>query len=172
MSDPGSRLLIRSMRFRLALHLHTLLLLPQKCTGTVLLGVNCLRSSRCRRGVGFGRQAEEGTMSRKVFSRFVAALIVGLLAASTLSASIDRGSIQGTVTDQQGATVPGAKVVVKNVNTNVEVNLSTNSAGFYLAAELVPGKYSVRVSAQGFSPLDINGLVVTAGTVTMARSEE
>ncbi len=39
--------------------------------------------------------------------------------------------------DQQGATVPGVKVVVKNVNTKVEVNLSTNSEGFYLAAEQV-----------------------------------
>ncbi len=76
-------------------------------------------------------------MSRKMFSRFFAVLIIGLLAASTLPASIDRGSIQGTVRDQQGATVPGAKVVVKNVNTNVEVNLSTNSEGFYLAAEQV-----------------------------------
>jgi len=46
------------------------------------------------------------------------------------------------VRDQQGATVPGAKVVVKNVDTNVEVSLITNADGFYLAAELVPGKTS------------------------------
>ena len=110
-------------------------------------------------------------MGRKVFMGFLATLMVGLSTTTILEASIDRGSIQGTVTDQQGATVPRAKVVVKNVNTNIEVNLSTNSDGFYLAAELVPGKYSVRVSAQGFSPLDINGLVVTAGTVTTADAK-
>ena len=110
-------------------------------------------------------------MGRKVFMGFLATLMVGLSTTTILEASIDRGSIQGTVTDQQGATVPRAKVVVKNVNTNIEVNLSTNSDGFYLAAELVPGKYSVRVSAQGFSPLEINGLAVTAGTVTTADAK-
>ncbi len=78
-----------------------------------------------------------------------AALAVALLLATTLLGSIDRGAIQGTVSDQQGAVVPGAKVVVKNVETNVEVTLTTNTAGFYLAPELVPGKYSVHVERQG-----------------------
>ena len=35
-------------------------------------------------------------MSRKVFTGFLAALIVGLSATTILEASIDRGSIQGT----------------------------------------------------------------------------
>src|SRR5207237_3356920 len=55
-------------------------------------------------------------------------------ASNILEASIDRGSIQGTVRDQQGATVPGAKVVVKNVNTNVEVDLK------HQLRRLLPGR--------------------------------
>src|SRR5438034_1743076 len=78
----------------------------------------------------------------------------------------DRGVIQGTVTDSAGALVPGAKVVVKNVDTNVEVTLVTNTAGFYLAPELVPGKYTVRAETPGFVPLDITNVVVTAGVTT------
>ncbi len=110
-------------------------------------------------------------MTRKKICYALAALLMTLAPATLLHASIDRGAIQGTVTDQQGAMVPGAKVVVKNVETNVEVTLSTNTAGFYLAPELVPGKYVVRVSATGFSPLDIASVTVTAGTTTTADAQ-
>src|SRR5438034_362224 len=78
----------------------------------------------------------------------------------------DRGVIQGTVTDPAGALVPGAKVVVKNVDTNVEVTLVTNGSGFYLAPELVPGRYTVRVESPGFVRLDVTNIVVTAGVTS------
>jgi hypothetical protein len=96
---------------------------------------------------------------------------MALAPAAGLWASIDRGIIQGTVSDQQGGVVPGATVVVKNVDTNVVTALTTNSAGFFHAPELVPGKYSVRVSATGFSPVDIANLIVTAGTTTVADAQ-
>jgi len=100
-----------------------------------------------------------------------ATVLMALAPAAWLCASIDRGSVQGTVTDQQGGAVPGAAVVVKNDETNVETPLITNSAGFYLAAELVPGKYSVHVSASGFSPEDIANVIVTAGATTTADAQ-
>jgi hypothetical protein len=99
-------------------------------------------------------------------------IILGILASViSLHGSIDRGAIQGTVTDPQGAMIPGATVVVKNVDTNVAVSLITNSAGFYLAPELVPGRYSVRIAMQGFSPLDILNISVLAGKTTIADAE-
>ena len=87
-----------------------------------------------------------------------------LLLAIQLFASIDRGQIQGTVTDPQGAVVPGVTVVVTNVATSVRAQLLTNSTGFYLATDLVPGKYLVQFRLNGFAPLDITDVVVTAGT--------
>ncbi len=110
-------------------------------------------------------------MTRKEFHEIAAACLAALALATLLQASLDRGAIQGTVTDQQGAVVPGAKVIVKNVDTNVEVNLTTNGEGFYLAPQLVPGKYSVRVSASGFSPLDTADVIVTAGTTTTTDAQ-
>ncbi len=110
-------------------------------------------------------------MRHKGLCATVAAFLAAIALVTSLRASIDRGAIQGTVSDQQGAVVPGAKVVVKNVDTNVEVILTTNTAGFYLATELVPGKYSVRVSATGFSPVDIGNVIVTAGTTTSADAQ-
>ncbi|MFB3920893.1 MAG: carboxypeptidase regulatory-like domain-containing protein [Terriglobia bacterium] len=100
-----------------------------------------------------------------------AAIAAALLVTSQLMASLDRGAIRGTVTDPQGAVVPGAKIVVRNADTGVAIDLVTNSAGFYLAAELVPGKYSVRIEAQGFSPLDIKDVAVGAGATVTTDAE-
>jgi hypothetical protein len=60
--------------------------------------------------------------------------------------------------------VVGVRVAVKNVATNLQVNLVTNSSGFYLAPpELVPGRYAIHVEAPGFVPVAVSGVTVTAG---------
>ena len=61
------------------------------------------------------------------------------------------GAIQGTVTDPTGALVPNAKVTIKEPATGYQKVLTTTSAGIYVAAGLVPGTYTVRVDATGFS---------------------
>ncbi len=94
-----------------------------------------------------------------------------LLLATYAFASLDRGSIQGTVTDPQGSVIPAATVVVRSVDRNTEVTLTTNSAGFFLAPELVPGKYLVHVAATGFAPVDTANVVVVAGTVTTVNTQ-
>ncbi len=110
-------------------------------------------------------------MTRNRIGEALAAALIVVALGTTLWASLDRGSIQGTVSDQQGGAIPGAKVVVKNLETNLETPLTTNTTGFYLAAELVPGKYGVRVSAAGFSPVDISGITVSAGGTTTADAQ-
>lgn len=106
--------------------------------------------------------------------RWYALLLVSLAlfaGCASLFASPERGTIQGTVTDPQGAFIPGVQVLVKNVETGVEQHLTTNSAGFYLATELVPGKYLVQMKYTGFSTLEISGVTVTAGTTAVADAE-
>lgn len=107
-----------------------------------------------------------GKTVKRLFLSSTAFLGVALSFAIPLLGSIDRGAIRGTVADQSGAAVPGARVVVKNQATNVQLNLTTNPVGFYLAPELVPGKYSIHVLAVGFSPIGINDILVTAGVTT------
>lgn len=92
--------------------------------------------------------------------------LVAFTAAALAQASLNRGNIQGRVTDQQGAMVPGAKVTVRNVATGVVVTLTTNSDGLYLAPELVPGRYTVHIESQGFSAVDISNVTVIANTAT------
>src|SRR5215813_14942499 len=61
-----------------------------------------------------------------------------------------RGSITGKVTDPNGAIVPGATVTVKNIGTNEEVTTTTNEEGSYSFPVLLPGKYKLLVTKEGF----------------------
>src|SRR6267154_1531493 len=76
---------------------------------------------------------------------------------------ITTGTIQGTVTDSNGAVVPGANVEVKNLDTNLVRTLSTDDGGRFVALALPPGPYSVNVSKQGFGTLVLEKLELTVG---------
>src|SRR5581483_4797716 len=91
------------------------------------------------------------------------AILAILMALDLQAQSLNRGEIRGTVTDAQGAAVPGVKVAVTNTDTNVVNNLTTNESGFYLATELVPGTYTIEFRGQGFEKLDLTSVVVKAG---------
>jgi Carboxypeptidase regulatory-like domain len=70
------------------------------------------------------------------------------------------GSLSGTVSDPAGAVVAGAKVEVSNQATGVTTPLVTNDAGLYRAAFLVPGTYTVRIQAAGFSTFEAKDILV------------
>ncbi|MFI5057075.1 MAG: carboxypeptidase regulatory-like domain-containing protein, partial [Candidatus Acidiferrales bacterium] len=63
------------------------------------------------------------------------------------------GRITGVVTDPQGAAVPGAKVSVTNVGTNVHWNTATNADGAYQVLDLPIGNYKVAVEREGFAKI-------------------
>src|SRR5947207_11551614 len=67
-------------------------------------------------------------------------------------------SIKGTVTDQTGAAVVGAKITIKNTALGIERTAQTNSSGDYEVPALPPGNYSVEVQMTGFQPQQANNL--------------
>ena len=76
------------------------------------------------------------------------------------------GALSGQVTDASGAVVPGASLVLQNLNTGVQQSTATNHIGLYHFSALVPGTYSVTISAKGFR--DAASLVqVLVGNDTM-----
>jgi hypothetical protein len=81
---------------------------------------------------------------------FTTAVVALLLLGSTARAQSTFASITGTVTDSSGAAVPGAKIVAKNVATNIETTATSNEAGNYTVAQLIEGVYSLRAQASGF----------------------
>jgi Carboxypeptidase regulatory-like domain/TonB dependent receptor len=63
---------------------------------------------------------------------------------------IDRGAIVGKISDASGAIVQKATVVITNKATGVSQIASVNDAGEYQVLTLLPGVYTVKVSADGF----------------------
>jgi len=72
------------------------------------------------------------------------------------------GAISGTVTDTTGAVVPGASVTATNVGTNAVTTRPASAAGYYEIAPLIPGKYTVTVTAKGFEAFKQENMVVDA----------
>jgi len=84
-----------------------------------------------------------------------------LVLATPLSAQKDAGAIVGLVRDQSGAVVTDAKVTVTDVDRGIQISLSTNDQGEYVAGPLHIGRYSVTVEKQGFKkavagPVQVN----------------
>src|SRR5438876_7945826 len=90
-----------------------------------------------------------------------------IIAASALpvcsQTQITTGTIQGTVTDTNGAIVPGANVEIKNLETNLSRTLTTDDGGRFVALALPPGPYSVTGSKQGFATAVAERLDLTVG---------
>ena len=95
---------------------------------------------------------------RKLWDRARAVLVAFLMVAMTIPlyslpvfGQATTGTVKGTVSDQTGAVVVGAKVVVKNQDTGVESAVfTTSSTGDYRIPSLIPGKYRVTIEAASF----------------------
>lgn len=86
----------------------------------------------------------------RVAGIFAAAIFCTLLLTAIVGAQEFRGTIAGIVTDPNGAVVPNATVIIKNVGTNVAVTLKTNDDGAYTLSTLSPGMYTVSAANSGF----------------------
>lgn len=79
--------------------------------------------------------------------------------------STNGGSIQGTVTDQNGGVIPGATITIANPETGSSRTLTSDSAGIYSLGPLIPGNYTITVTSPGFQRTVVKTVVKT-GTVT------
>ena len=77
-----------------------------------------------------------------------------LFAAPTRALAQTEGSIAGVVVDQSGAAVPGATVVVTNDRTGVTRETTTTAEGAFQVDRLSPSTYTIRVTLDGFAPLE------------------
>ena len=103
-------------------------------------------------------------MFRSLCFRASAPAVTILLALSATTASRAQeitGTIRGTVTDNSGARVAGATVIVVNSNTGIETRrLTTNRSGEYVAPLLPVGTYEIDVEQAGFKRETESGIVV------------
>jgi len=103
--------------------------------------------------------------SRSVFTGLLLGLAVLVALPGIAFAQTFRGGINGTVTDQSGAVVPGAAVEAVDTSTGVSHKTVSSSAGEFTFQDLPLGKYLVSVSANGFQTAKIERVPITAGTI-------
>jgi len=77
-------------------------------------------------------------------------VVLLLLSCPVLFAQATEGTILGNLTDQTGAAMANALVVVTNTGTGVSRETRTNEAGEYVVTNLPLGTYSVTAEAKGF----------------------
>jgi outer membrane receptor protein involved in Fe transport len=94
-------------------------------------------------------------------------LVIAVLAAVCCGAAHAQFSsaISGTVTDNTGAVVPGAKVVLTNVNTGVSATATVNSDGVFHFPALGAGMYRVAAEASGFATVTVENIDLNALSV-------
>lgn len=73
------------------------------------------------------------------------------------------GTIEGTVTDEQKAVLPGVTVTVTNIDTGEVRAVVTNESGLYRAPLLSLGAYRVEAELQGFRKFERTGVRLSAG---------
>jgi len=88
--------------------------------------------------------------------------LVGLGAISA-SAQVSKGSISGSVTDPQGASVLGASIRVVSKDTNQVSTTESDSAGLFRISLLPPGTYRVEISKQGFRKTAFDDIEISVG---------
>jgi hypothetical protein len=103
--------------------------------------------------------------SRGVVCSFatIVVLAVSFFVPVLLHAQAAGATLSGNVTDPSSATIPNANVSIKNIETGISRDVTTNEAGFYNAPNLSPGIYEVSASAPGFSKLVQTNITLTVG---------
>jgi hypothetical protein len=117
------------------------------------------------RGVALMIFARHRRPTMKTLLRVIALFFVTAVIGQGQAISVNGGSIQGTITDNTGAIVPDAVVIIVGNDTNSTKTLKTDASGFYSIGPLTPGPYTVTVDAAGFEKLTVK-TVVRTGTAT------
>ncbi|MFV0388427.1 MAG: carboxypeptidase regulatory-like domain-containing protein [Pyrinomonadaceae bacterium] len=76
-------------------------------------------------------------------------------------------TINGDITDQNGASVPGATVKIDDPTTGFSRTTTTNNAGRYSFPGIIPGQYNVSVEASNFKKSLSNGVFARIDSVTV-----
>lgn len=100
----------------------------------------------------------------KIRAIFLIAILLSL--TSMVIAQTSRGTVSGTVVDQNGAVITGATVTLTNNETKVARTTTTNNEGFYRFDAVDLGTYSVKFTAPNFGEVEKNGVAVNANLDT------
>ncbi len=107
----------------------------------------------------------------KKFFMFVVALSLALVATSAFAQTSTTGSIEGQVTDPNGAAVKGATVSVTSPNLISAQTATTDDNGRFQILNLPPGQYKLSIEASGFAKYTSNDFSVNLGRTSSADTQ-
>jgi hypothetical protein len=92
-------------------------------------------------------------------------LSLGLVAILCIAASaqLPTSTLNGTVTDPQGAAVANAKVSIVNQATGAVRDTTTDTAGFYSVTNLLPADYTLHVETPTFAKAEVKNIRLEVG---------
>jgi len=99
--------------------------------------------------------------------KLIVVLAVSLVTFLPLSfAQKTTGDIDGTVTDQSGAVLPGCALTLTNQTTGAVRKTTSNAQGNFSFLQLTVGNYTITATKDGFKTLSQKDVVVNVATVT------
>jgi hypothetical protein len=89
-------------------------------------------------------------------SFFLAVALLCLIGMPAWAQSSASGTVEGLVTDQQGAAMPGVDVKLTDPSTNIVLTTKSNDSGRFIFVNVNPGTYDITFSKTGFSTRKVN----------------
>ncbi len=115
---------------------------------------------------------------KNAYRKAVLVLFMILAGSGILIAQSDLGTISGFIKDPSGASVPNAKITVRN-KSGVERQATTNESGYYAMTNVPAGFYTMGVEAPGFqryestgNKLDPSATLVIDATLTVGSTNQ
>ena len=98
-------------------------------------------------------------------------VMVGALAliCAALGMAQTNATLTGTVSDGTGAVIPGAEIVIMNMETGESYTTATNEAGSYTIPFIKPGTFELIVTTAGFKQYTREG--IRLDTASAARAD-
>src|SRR5579859_2228174 len=97
--------------------------------------------------------------------RLIVVVLIAFSLAITANAQTFRGTINGTVTDPSGGSVPNATVKATEIGTGIDHTTTTTNDGAFAFQDIPLGLYKVTVTATGFPSYAVDKIEVVAGQI-------
>src|SRR6266851_1977845 len=104
------------------------------------------------------------TFRTALYATLFAFFLTGSLMAQGLT-----GQISGTVNDSSGSAVVGAEAVLLNQGTGQTRQMASDQSGSFLFAQLLPGSYTLTISAPGFKKAQETDIILSSSERAVVR---
>lgn len=105
-----------------------------------------------------------------IYLAFALLAITLCLSAGAWAQSLS-ASVNGTVKDQTGAVVAGAKVTLFDLSTKREITATSNEQGFFVFSDVRAGNYNLIAERDGFRRAEVKDVLVNVATPATVNFE-